>query len=146
MKNRQKHRKDENEQHGWYNGKGRRVHTPPSLGFWPKSGSATAGPGASSSSGVVLVRPLVVRGFRCVDRRPGILPRRRLRAPNRRIPFTPLGNGLPLGWQKLRWLLLIRRNPLHGVMKLLMDHEIIKMNNVEGPSVPASIIKQKRCR
>src|SRR4051812_24780503 len=114
-----------------------RAELPPSLGFWPKLGSATAVPKSFLQLQGVLVRPWVIRGFRCIDQSPGILPRRRLHAPSRRRPFTPLGNGL---------LLLIMQNPLHGVMELLLGHKIIELDDVEGPSIPASKIKPKRSR
>ena len=57
-----------------------------------------------------------------------------------------LGEGLSLeGWE-FTMPLLIGHNPLHGVMRLVISHELIELNFVEGPSVPASVIKQKWCR
>src|ERR1041385_6669159 len=43
-------------------------------------------------------------------------------------------------------LLLVGHNLLHGVMQLVLSHELIKLDIIEGPSVPASVIKQKWCR
>src|ERR1041384_8797996 len=100
----------------------------------------------ASCSRVVRVSPRVVRGFRCVHRSPRILPRRRIRTPSKGRPFTKLGDGLPLERWELTMLLLVGHNPLHGVMKLMLYYELIELDNIKGPSVPARKIKQKRCR
>ena len=50
-----------------------------------------------------------------------------------------LGEGLPLERWELTMLLLVGHNPLHGVMRLVMSHELIELNLVEGPSVPAEV-------
>src|ERR1041385_3555481 len=57
-----------------------------------------------------------------------------------------LSEGLSLERWELTMLLLVGHNPLHGFMQLVMSHELIEMDIVEGPSVPASVIKQKWCR
>src|ERR1041385_3399336 len=100
----------------------------------------------ASCSRVVRVSPRVVRGFRCVHRSPRILPRRRIRAPSRGRPFTKMGDSLPLERWELTMLLLVGHNPLHGVMKLMLDHELIELDSIKGPSVPARKIEQETCR
>src|SRR3954467_14723885 len=103
-------------------------------------------PGASCSR-VVLVRPWVVCTFGCVHRSPGILPRRRRsRAPTRGRPFTPWGDGLLLEGWILHALLLIGHNPLHGVMKLVLDYEVIELGICKAVSVLARKNKQEWCR
>src|SRR6187399_1252092 len=85
----------------------------------------------------MVVSPRVVEGCRRVHRTPRSLPRGRFRTPNRGRPFTKLGGGLFLKMWYLTVPLLVGHNPLHGVMKLMLDHELIEVNNIKGPSVPA---------
>ena len=127
--------------------KGRRIRTPPSLGFWPKSGSATDVP-----------RSLLLR----VDTVGMTMGRMRLRVrtpkswdppskkkvprPKQRKTLTPWGDSLLLeGWIHQE-LLLVGHNPLRGVMKLVLAHELIELGIIKAVSILARKIKQKWCR